>query len=252
MHFSVLARLIWIGSFFVQAAIVAVLFRRSQFRRFPMLTSLFAFNVLRTAVLFALYQHNASIAYRYVYYGLEPIDYFLQGAVALEIARIVLRPTGTWVRDARAMFAGMSLMGAAIAGAISWWITPPVQAVTQKWVLRCDLFTSLIFCELFVAIGMTTKWLGLGWRNHVMAVSQGLTFYASVNVITDGLESYFGNLHFRAIDAVRGTVYLAAVVYIMIQLWVREPERRPIDPELRSYILALHERVKYDLRSIDA
>lgn len=252
MHFSALARMLWAGSFFVNAAAALVLLIGGRWRQFPVLTTCLGFYVVRTIFLFVLYQHNARLAYRHVYYWLEPIDYFLQGAIVLEIARNVLRPTGTWVRDARAMFIGVTLTGVTIAACISWAITPPVQTAAQTWILRCNLFTSLVFCELFVAMGLTAKWLGLGWRNHVMAISQGLTSYSSVMVITSGLQSYFGDVHFRSLDAIRAAAYCAAVLYMAVQLWIPEPERRPIDPELRSYILALHERVEYDLRSIDA
>ena len=73
-----------------------------------------------------------------------------------------------------------------------------------------------------------------------------------VTVITTCLQSYFGTAHFRALDQVRGAAYDLAIIYIIVQLWKREPERRPIDPELHRYILALHERVEYDLRRLDA
>jgi hypothetical protein len=118
--------------------------------------------------------------------------------------------------------------------------------------LRVNLFTSLLTCELFVAMSFTANRLGLGWRNHVMAIAQGLVFWNVVMVVTTALQSYFGTAHFRVLDQVRGSAYNLGILYIIVQLWKPEPERRPIDPELRRYILALHERVEYDLRRLDA
>lgn len=252
MHFSLLARVLWASSFAVDLAMLAVLLVRHRWRNFPLLTSYFVFSFVRTIADFTAYMLNAHLLYRDFYYSFLVVDYVLQVAVILEIASIVLRPTGSWVRDARAMFAGIGLAGAAIALAISWWIVPPVSSTWQIWSLRANLFTSLLTCELFVAMSFTANRLGLGWRNHVMALAQGWTFFNVVMVLTTGLQSYFGTAHFVTLDQIRGAAYLLGILYIMVQLWVPEPERRPIDPELRTYILALHQRVEYDLRRIDA
>lgn len=252
MHFSRLALAFWADSLVINSAVVTVLFLRARFRQFPLLTALFAQYIVRTLVLFYAYMHQARLLYRDTYYCFLVFDYLLQLAVILEIAGVVLRPTGTWVRDARAMFAGIGLSGAVVAVAISFWITPPVQSGWQLWPLRANLFTSLLTCELFVAMSFTANRLGLGWRNHVMAVAQGLTFWNVVMVVTTCLQSYFGAAHFVGLDQIRGVAYAAGVLYIIVQLWRPEPERRPIDPELRRYILALHGRVEYDLRRMDA
>ena len=252
MHFSALTKMFWATGFVLDSSMFALLCVRGRSRQFPVFTSYFAFNVIRAIALFVAYMQNAKLMYRDLYYGLLVLDYILQVGVILEIARVVLRPTGTWLRDARAMFATIGLAGAVIAAAISWWITPPAQGAWELWPLRVNLFTSLLTCELFAAMSFTANRLGLGWRNHVMAIAQGLTFSNVVMVVTTCLQSYFGTAHFRALDQVRGAAYDLAVIYIIVQLWKREPQRRPIDPELHRYILALHDRVEYDLRRLDA
>lgn len=252
MHFSALARALWAIGFCFDIAVLVSLSIRRSYREFPIFTSYFAFDIVRNTALFIAYMENARLLYRHGYYGLLVIDYALQVGIILEIARVVLRPTGSWVRDARAMFVGIGLSGAVVAAAISFWITPPVQSAWQLWPLRANLFTSLLTCELFVAMSFTANRLGLGWRNHVMALAQGWTFFNVVMVVTTALQSYFGTAHFRTLDQIRGCAYWFGILYIMVQLWIPEPQRRPIDPELRTYILALHERVEYDLRRIDA
>lgn len=252
MHFSALTRILWAAGFVCDALVLLVLCVRGRYRQFPVFTSYFAFDVLRTIVGFTAYMLNNHVLYRDQYYLFLVVDYAFQVGVIIEIARVVLRPTGTWLRDARAMFVTMGLAGALIAAAVSWWITPPVHGAWQLWPLRVNLFTSLLTCELFVAMGFTANRLGLGWRNHVMALAQGWTFYNVVMVVTTGLQSYLGTAHFLVLDHIRGAAYWPAVLYIVVQLWAPEPERRPIDPELRRYILALHDRVEYDLRRMDA
>jgi|SRR5579859_631555 len=252
MHFSALSRILWAMSVVGDAAVLALLCVRGRHRQFPVFTSYFAFDLLRTIVGFTAYMLNDRLLYRDQYYLFLLVDYTFQVGIILEIARVVLRPTGTWLRDARAMFTGIGIAGAVVAAAISWWIVPPVHSAWQLWPLRINLFTSLLTCELFVAMNITANRLGLGWRNHVMALAQGWTFFNVVMVITTGLQSYFGTAHFLALDQIRGCAYWVGIIYITVQLWIPEPERRPIDPELRRYILALHQRVEYDLRRLDA
>ena len=218
-----------------------------------MLTLWFAFVAGRTIVLFLLYSAHWAHAYRQVYLACLWLDFGLQLGVAVEIARILLRPTGTWVQDAKTRFAIAGIAGALIAGLLAWWVSPPESTVTRVWMDRGNLFTSLVICELFVVMSLTANRLGLGWRNHVMAVGQGLTGWTSIMVVTTALQSLLGNQHFYAdLDYVRDLAYFGAALWMAAQLWIPEPERQPISADLQEYILALHRRVEYDLRRLDA
>lgn len=244
--------LLWVLSLACEIAMVCTLFARGQYRSFPVFTAYFAFNIPRGIAEFTTYELNRVLLYRDLYYSFLLIDYLFQLAIIFEIARIVLRPTGTWMRDARALFLVLGVIGALLAAALSWWITPPGRSAWAVWLLRVNLFTSLLTCELFVTLSFTSRHLGLGWRNHVMALAQGWTFDNIVMVITTGLQSYFGRAHYMFLENIRGAAFLVGMTYIIVQLWIPEPERQPIDPELHRYIIALHQRVEYDLRRIDA
>jgi len=100
---------------------------------------------------------------------------------------------------------------------------------------------------------MTANRLGLGWRNHVMAVGQTLTAWSGVMVVKTAIQSFPATQHFYGqLDQIRQVTYALAALWLMLQLWRDEPERRPISADLSEYILALHRRVEYDLRRIDA
>ncbi|MGC2584171.1 MAG: hypothetical protein WA399_18855 [Acidobacteriaceae bacterium] len=253
MHFSVMDKFWWAAGFLPTAALVVVLLVRGRWRQFPVLTAWFAFLAIRTITLFVLYNAHWFHGYRQVYIACLWVDFALQLGVALEIARIVLRPTGTWVQDARARFAIAGVAGAIVAGLLAWWVSPPASTVTMVWRIRGNLFTSLVICELFVVMSLTANRLGLGWRNHVMAVGQGLTVWTSVMVVTTALQSLLGTQHLYAdLDYVTYLAYFGATLWIVVQLWIPEPERQPISADLQDYILALHRRVEYDLRRLDA
>lgn len=253
MHLTAMDKLLWAGGFVCTSALLAVLLVRSRWRQFPVFTAYAAFGVVRTLVLYTFYAHGWTRLYARVYLWALFIDFVLQLGIAVEIARIVLRPTGTWIRDAKAQFAVAGLAGAAAAAFLAWWISPPAQNALVAWRLRGNLFTSLVICELVVVMSLTANRLGLGWRNHVMAIGEGLTAWTGVMVVTTALQSFLGSQrHYLAIDHFRVIAYVGAVIWWIIQLWIPEPERQPISPELQSYIVELHRRVEYDLDRLDA
>lgn len=259
MQFSLDEMLFWAVGVALNLALLFVLLIRGRWREFPTLTVWIAFQLLRAVVLFLIYGHgfahrySAWLWYTRIYTFGTWADFALQLAVVFEIARIVLQPTGTWVADARAKFAAAAIAGVAAAGLLAWWVSPPAWSVQYAWVIRGNLFTSLALCELFVVMTMTANRLGLGWRNHVMAVGQGLTLWSVVMVISTALQSWFGTRrYFVGLDHVRELAYFAAAIWMILQLWRHEPERQPISADLQEYILALHRRVEYDLRRLDA
>jgi hypothetical protein len=176
----------------------------------------------------------------------------LQLGIIFEIARIVLRPTGTWVRDARKQFILWGALGILIAAALPFLVTPPAATLLHRLEVRGDLFTSLVICELIAVVTRTSRSLGLGWRNHVMVLGNGWTAWAVAAILVDGLHSYFGaERYFSELEHARMIVYLAVLGYWAVQFWQEEPARQPISPQLSAYIQDLHRRIKKDLDTLD-
>lgn len=251
MKLSALDYLFWALGFAATSVVLVVLVWRARWRQFPLFTLWLAFEAILTIVLFAIYLLGSTSWYSHVYWDSCLPAFALQLGVIFEIARVVLRPTGTWVRDARGLFVTTGVGGAAIAAVLTWWITPPRWGY-PAWELRGDLFTSLVICELFVAMTFTANRLGLGWRSHVMALGQGLIAWAGASMVTNALESYFGTVHFSKLEYLQSVAWVGAMAWIAVRFWDTEPERRPISEDLQKYILALHQRVEYDLRRFGA
>ena len=114
MHFSAADKILWAVGFVSTALLLAVLLARSRWREFPVFTAYAAFGVTRTIALFFIYSHGWRTLYAAVYWSALLLDFALQLGIAVEIARIVLRPTGTWVHDARNQF----LVAAATGGSM--------------------------------------------------------------------------------------------------------------------------------------
>jgi hypothetical protein len=245
--------LLWVAVSFGQAALLAILIVRRRGKDFPVFTSLMGYYVAQSLLLYLIYRQGEGIWYVRVYWTTAVLDFALQLGVIWEIARIVMRPTGTWVRDAKKQFILWGAAGILFAAALPFLITPPAASLLHRLEVRGNLFTSLVVCELIAVVTRTSKSLGLGWRNHVMALGNGWTVWAVVAILVDGLHSFFGaELYFRELEHVRMFAYLAVLGYWMVQFWLEEPARQPISPQLRAYIQALHQRIKNDLDTLGA
>ena len=250
---SALDYVLWLASFLGEAFLFFVLLYRRRWREFPVFTFLTGFETLLSPVEYALFRYGSVGYYTRIYYTVIPIEFFLQLGVVLEIARIVMRPTGTWVRDAKKQFIFWGALGILFAAALPFLVTPPAATLLERLEVRADLFTSLVICELIAVVTRTSKSLGLGWRSHVMALGNGWTVWAVVAILVDGLHSYFGAERcFSQLEHVRMFAYLAVLGYWMVQFWLEEPARQPLSPELRVYIETLHRRVKNNLDTLDA
>jgi hypothetical protein len=211
-----------------------------------------AFETVQNPTLYLIFQHGSGSLYKEVYWSSVLIEFVLELGIIFEIARIVLRPTGTWVRDARKQFILLGALGVLIAAALPFLVTPPAATLLHRLEVRGDLFTSLVICELIAIVTRTSRSLGLGWRNHVMALGNGWTAWAVAAILVDGLHSYFGaERYFSELEHARMIVYLAVLGYWTVQFWLEEPARQPISPQLSAYIQDLHRRIKKDLDTLD-
>ena len=253
MNLSVLDFVLWVASFLGSATLFSILIYRRRWREFPVFTTLIGYGTVLPSALYLIYLLCSNTWYKRIYWTYSLLDFLLQLGVIWEIARIVLRPTGTWVRDARKQFILWGAAGILLAAALPWLVTPPAASLLHRWEVRGNLFTSLVICELIAVVTRTSKSLGLGWRNHVMALGNGWTAWAVVAILVDGLHSYFGaERFFRELEYVRMFTYLVVLGYWMVQFWLDEPVRQPISPQLHAYILDLHRRIKNDLDRVGA
>jgi hypothetical protein len=249
MTLSGTAEILWAAGFAGHAALLAVLILRSRWREFPVFATYTAFQTAWSPVLYLIYTHSSPAWYARAYWTGALFDFAFQLGIVYEIARHVMRPTGTWLRDARKQFILGAAFGILLAGSLAWIVAPPsTHGVLDRLEMKGDLFAAFLVCELMLVISTTARRMGLGWRNHVMAISFGFAAWIVVAVLTETLHGYFGrSTYFSALEQTQQFVYLGALVFWTVQLWRPEPARRPISPELRDYIVALHRRVEYDL-----
>jgi hypothetical protein len=253
MHLDMLDNVLWAASFLGNAVLLLVLLFKKRWKEFPVFTILIGDYVLETPALFLIYRYSSLHWYAVIYWTTFALDFLLQVALVFEMARIVLRPTGTWVRDARFTFLLCGAAGGAIAFLLTYAVHPVSPSSLVAWEVRAYLFTSLLFCELFFAMMFAAQWLGLVWRNHVMGLGQGLTAWALASTLVNAAHTYFGAVNkqvFNTLEHARIFVYIGATIYWSVTFWFPEPERRPLSPEMQKYLVALHEKVQYDASQV--
>ena len=241
----------WAAGFIGHVALLLVLVWKRRSRQFPVFTALIAFQACVTILLFLISRYGSHHIYVLAYWVTDFPDYAFQVALIFEIARIVLRPTGTWVSDARRSFLLWGAFGLLLAVALSFGLGSPGARGLDLWEERTTLFTSLLTCELFAAMIVSANRLGLQWRSHVIALGQGLTLWALLTLGSEVLHVITGwQRDFTLYDDIRDFAWLGALLFWIVSFWLPETERAPLSPGMEAYLLALHRRVQYDLDNV--
>jgi hypothetical protein len=252
MTLSTLDNALWAGGLIGHVALVLVLVLKKRVRDFPVFTGFIGFEILTTVVLFVVLRRGSRHAYFLAYWITGFGDYFFQLAVILEVARDVLRPTGAWVREARQAFIGWGTAGLIASAGLSLLIGPPQARGFDLWDVRITVFTSLLTIELFIAMSAAANRLGLQQRSYVFAIGQGFFIWMLISLIEELGHTVLGwDREFVVFVHIRMSVYLAVLVYWMVAFWLPERVRGPLSPEMNAYLVALHQRVQYDLTSVD-
>lgn len=242
----------WAASFLGQVALFLILFLRRRWRQFPVFTSYIVFQYTSNILLYEIYQYGKFLLYKRAYWTFDVIDFLFQLGLTFEIARVVLKPTGTWVRDAKWTFITLGCISLSLATLLACLVKPPTPDLLIQWDIRGQFFTSMLICELFLMVMIVSSQLGLVWRNHVMGLGQGLSIWALVGLLVDAVHCLAPLHYYVKLEYVRISFYLAALGYWIITFWREEPQRRELTPEMQAYLASLHQEIQDDLSKVIA
>ncbi|WP_128911602.1 hypothetical protein [Granulicella sibirica] len=243
---------LWAAGFAGHVALVLVLAFRKRAGEYPIFTGMMGFQALTTILLFVISRHASHRAYFLAYWITGFADYVFQVALIYEIARDILRPTGTWVRDARNSFLVWGMIGLVAAAGLALQLGPPQSRGLALWNVRVTVFTSLLTCELFLAMSAAANRLGLQRRSYVVALGQGIAIWAFSALLEEFAHVILGwDREFVVFSYLRMGVYLSVLGFWIVTFCLPEKARAPLSPEMSAYLVALHRRVQYDLTSVD-
>ena len=236
----------------LDAGLCALMLVKARWRTFPALFALVFLDLVSSFVLYWIDPAGVSPVYARAYLVYDVANFLLQLLILYEIAKNVLKPAGIWEREAFKPLILIATIGAIVAFVATLFLQPVGIHHGTLIQMRADTFAGLLTCEAVVAMMFSAKEVGLPWRSHVMAIGQGLMIWSLIGASIDGCEVYLGphSPYYSALYYVRSINYLVVVGYWTVSLWYEEPARKPISPALQKYIVALHERVQYDLGKV--
>ncbi len=252
MNLSALDNALWAASLFGHAALLCIMIVRRRARAFPVFTLFIGSEVFRTVVLFLVFRHSTKHEYFLAYWITGFANYLFQVALIVEIAFIVLRPTGRWILEARKSFLLLAVGGLGVAALLALEIGPKEAKGLDLWDARVTVFTALMTCGLFLAMVVAANRLGLRWRSQVFAVGQGLFLWAFISLLIDVAHVALGwTREFITLDHILMFTYLIVIGYWSVTFWFPEKARAELSPEIRAYLLATRRRLDYDLDSVE-
>ena len=245
---------LWIASDLLELGLVLLLFALKRARRFPLFTFYVASNFAEDVILYFVNWRGSRAAYFDVYWALKVVEVAAQFGALYEVAGIVFRPMGVWAPDIRKRFALLASGSLVVAAALTGLASPPTDRFIQAVLIKGSFFVACLMSELFVVTTTLSTRIGLAWRNHVSAISQGLGVYSIITVIVEGTNSYLGAqggaAGYTALERVRVTTYFFCICYWIVSLYRDEPVRREITAEMRAKLFTLQRDLTYDLGQI--
>lgn len=247
-----------LGSHLRQQCVSAARLVRAPARQqlFPAFTTYVAFSILNSIIAFLAFYHLAFGSYQNIFYSLDLMDEAIQILVFYELAVHVFCPTGVWAHDVRRAFVTLVAASAVVAFLLSWIAQPPAPLRSQTFILRTDIFSSVLMSELFVGSVVLAATAGLPWKTHVARIAQGLGAYSLLSLaIGIGIASVGitqGDAVFAALIRVQKLALLACQGYWIVTLWREAPAPRELPEVMRAQIFTLQKRVEGDLIRIRA
>lgn len=194
---------------FLHALLLTLLFLRGAARRLPAFTTLIAFYLLRSLLLYGLFGHMDDDAYALFFNALDLLDLFLQVLVMWELLRKTSTISSTLHRAA--LFAGLLLLSAAA----SWGISMAIPATPHLRLDRGLLLTS----ALMLLTALTSIKNAPTLARRVLFGFGALGFANILCQVERTLAAFHREpLPFRRWSYIEAVAYLAIVLFWIVDL----------------------------------
>src|ERR1700722_19477891 len=225
-----------------EISLVVVLIVRRHYREFPVFTLCIATDLLSDIGLGVLAVVYPIHVVHSVNFALLPLEYLLDLAVLLEISWNVVRPVHTSLPhgSVRAFITAvvLALLGCVLLAYHFGNTGNKIQDIK----VPLDLMVGLLRMLIFAATAGFAQLLGIGWRNKVLQLATGLSFYSAVDLIVSLVGRYSGDS--RDLEAIR---MIAITLELGFFVWVfttKEVRRREFSPQMEQFLVTLAGRAK--------
>jgi hypothetical protein len=226
-----------------EISLLVVLLARRQYKTFPVFTSSVALNLFNNVIVgIVLVGFSSSVGHA-LPYAFLPLEYLIDLAVLLEIAWNVLRPVHTALPKGSIRVFVVAIVLALVGGAVLAFHFSNTASKIQDIKAPLDLTVGMLRMLIFVGIAGFAQLLGIGWRNKVLQLATGLSFYSALQLIVSLIGRYYGDSSsLEAFEVVGSTLELAFFVWVFA---TKEAVRREFSPQMEQFLVTLAGRAKH-------
>jgi hypothetical protein len=204
----------WLIGPLLQITLLFFMVRRRLQSIFPRFFSYILFQIVKTAILFAIYRYNQE-NYFDAYWSGNAISVLLSVAVMDEILHNLLSEYGGIQRLTTLVFrwaCGLLLL-LSIVTAFTSQQTGSDRVISS--VLAFDRSVRFMQCGLFVLLMILCRLLRNCWRQHVFGIALGFGIFASIELMLVSAVMYLGEGSGAIISLIKSAAYNAVTL-----LWV--------------------------------
>jgi hypothetical protein len=223
--------------------LLGVLLARRTYRSFPVFTAYFTFNILADILLGLLRAQFSKATASWAALGLLAPQYLLELGVLLEIAWHVLKPVQPSLPPkALKIFAAVTTLALATGLLLAWHVDVHASGVYEKVKFPLDLTAGLLRMLLFAAIAAFAQVLGIGWKNRVLQLATGLSFYSAIDLLASLLQSHSGQAAMAS--HWKGAAYLLELGFFIWAFTTKDVERREFTPQMQDFLVTMSGRAR--------
>lgn len=226
-----------------EIVLLSVLVIRRQYRNFPVFTCYIGFNVCSDVTVALLSMQAAGNAASWAALFLLPPQYLLELGVLVEIGWRLLKPVSESLpRKALQIFLTISMLAVLAGIALAWHVDPQSTGIYEKLKFPLDITVGLLRMTLFVVIVAFAELLGIGWKDKVLRLATGLSFYSALDLTATLIQSHFAASGMA--DHLKGAAYLAELGFFVWVFTTKEAEQREFSPQMQQFLVTISTKVR--------
>lgn len=233
-----------------EVTLLVVLLVRRQYRQFPIFTCYIAFNVCSDLAVALLSLQSGGNQASWVALFLLPPQYLLEIGVLVEIGWRLLKPINDSLpRQAFKVFLTVSVIAVLAGVALALHVDPHSTGIYEKLKFPLDITVGLLRMILFLAMLAFAELLGIGWKDKVLQLAMGLSFYSSLDLAGSLIQGHFGVSQIA--NHLKGGAYLVELGFFIWVFTTKEAERRDFSPQMQQFLVTLSTRVRSTRSAIE-
>lgn len=226
-----------------EIALLCVLLFRRQYRTFPIFTCYIGFNVCSDLAVALLSTQSSGDRASWLALFLLPPQYLLELGVLVEIGWRLLKPVShSLPRQALKVFLTIAVIAVLAGVALAWHVDPHSTGIYEKLKFPLDITVGLLRLILFLAMVGFAELLGIGWKDKVLQLATGLSFYSLLDLAGSLIQNNFGASQFA--NHLKGGAYLVELGFFIWVFTTKEAERREFSPQMQQFLVTISTRVR--------